>query len=253
MSSVVADEGSLGVLVTRPAHQSLTLCDKITAMGCRPTLFPVLAVRPINSPQPDWSGINRVIFISANAVTLALEQINDSVVLPDILAIGRKTAGTLRLLGREVTVCAPAPFNTEALLSLPRLQQVCNQCIIIVRGVGGSPLLGDTLRLRGAVVDYWEVYQRYRPDVSVKPLLMQLRAGEIQIILMTSVESLTNFYAMIGLEGQRLLAQTVLLAISQRVAEQARKLLFHKQIVVADEASEEGLIHAMSKLHNVMQ
>ena len=248
MNRVISAEGSLGVLVTRPAHQSSALSEQLTAMGHRPTLFPVLAVRQVHSPPPHWSGVDRVIFISANAVIFALDQLDAFSVLPDILAIGRKTAETLRLSGVRVALYAPAPFNTQALLSLPEMQQVRNQCLVIVRGVGGSPLLAEALRQRGAVVNYWEVYQRYRPDVSVCPLLGQLQRGEIQVVVITSVESLTNFYAMIGIEGRGLLAQTILLAISRRVANAARQLSLHQHVLVSEEASDEGLIEAISRL-----
>jgi len=88
-----------------------------------------------------------------------------------IATVGQGSAKALRESG-VANVIAPAErFDSEGLLALPELQDVAGWRVMIFRGDGGRELLGDTLRARGATVEYAACYQRSKPqhDASVLP------------------------------------------------------------------------------------
>jgi uroporphyrinogen-III synthase len=115
--------------------------------------------------------------------------------------------------------------------------------VLIVRGVGGRPLLGDTLRARGAEVGYAEVYRRLRPAADPTPLLARWRV-EVDLVTATSAELLDNLVAMLGESGWPLLRETPLLVISERMAQRANALGF-TQVVGAPGADDESVLDAL--------
>jgi uroporphyrinogen-III synthase len=58
-----------------------------------------------------------------------------------------------------------AAFDSESVLALPAFQApaVAGRRVLILRGDGGRDLLGDTLRARGAEVEYLTCYHRNGP------------------------------------------------------------------------------------------
>ncbi len=107
------------------------------------------------------------VFISPNAVTFA-GRLLEGHSLPDgarLAAVGSGTAQALQQAGFKVDLLPDARFDSEGLLALPELSRLAGRRVVIVRGEGGRPLLGDELRARGADVVYAEVYRRSRPEM----------------------------------------------------------------------------------------
>jgi uroporphyrinogen-III synthase len=111
--------------------------------------------------------------------------------------------------------------------------------VVIFRGDGGRELLGDTLRERGATVDYVECYRRARPNADIEPLLKRWGRGEIDAVTVSSSEGLRNLYDMLGKLGQAWLRRTPLFAPHARIAENARALGCER--VVETGPADEGL------------
>lgn len=224
----------IGVLVTRPAAQADELCALIEAAGGRALRFPTLAI----SPAPDTAAANAalaaledcdlVLFVSANAVDQALV-LRPAADWPSGLRYAALGSGTVRALARHgltAQFVAPPPNDSEALLALPQLQDLSGQRILIVRGVGGRELIGETLRTRGADVIYAEVYQRSRPDSDTRDILMAWARDAVDVMTVTSVAALRNLVAMLGdALGARLLS-TPLVVISARMVQEALALGF---------------------------
>lgn len=244
----------VGVLITRPEHQAEQLCQLIERWGGSAFRFPVLEIAdpvdagPLRDTARRLEHFDYAVFISANAVNRALEQILAIRDWPATLAIavvGRASAGALQHFGLSADVCPAHKFNSEALLELPELRHVRGKRFVIFRGDVGREFLAETLRQRGAEVEYVQAYRRLRPHADISGLLRSWRAGEIDIVLVNSAESLTNLAAMLGEQGKPLLTATQLLVASDRILPLARKLGFRHQPVVAENATDRAMLDAL--------
>ena len=239
--------------MTRPAHQASQLCDLIRAAGGIPVMLPVLAIADPEDPDPARAQVERLeefaiaIFVSANAAEKGMALIREHGELPShlkIAAVGQRTAEALLHYGGRIDTQAPAPYNSEALLAMPELLDVKGKNIVIFRGSGGRELLAETLRQRGAMVAYAEVYRRVKPEGRLADIIPQ--TGDIEIVVVTSQDGLRNLMEMADMEKRRTwLLSKQLVAISARVAELARELGFKNPPRVAETATDQSLVNAM--------
>ncbi len=253
MNSTVDLQG-LGVMVTRPAHQAEPLCRLIEAAGGRPYRLPLLEIAP---PEHPPAGLDRLeeyhmaIFISPNAVERGIALIRERGNLPpglQLATVGRGSAARLeKLLGRKPDICAPPPFNSEALLTNSGMQKLSGRNIIVFRGNGGRELLAETLRRRGANVTYCEVYRRVCPEIEPATLSRAWEQGKIEIIVITSGEGLRNLIRLAGPANLHWLLNTPLLLINRRLEAVARELGFQSSLLVAREASDSAMIDAIER------
>lgn len=258
MTQTSAPLAGMGVVVTRPQHQADGLCRSIESHGGKAIRFPTLEIcgpRHLDRVQAllgQLGAYHKGIFTSANAVDWSMKLGLGPTLRkhPDVqrLAIGRSTAQTLARYDVPAHVMAPAPFTSEALLTLPALQAVVDLRIIIFRGEGGRALLGATLEQRGAQVTYAEVYRRRQPDGPVDALLHYWEQGEIQAVVVTSSASLDNLFAMVGLAGRQWLRRTPLVLLSARTRQRAWQLGVTAPLLVASEASDTAMLACLHEL-----
>ncbi len=249
-----ADLRGLGVMVTRPAHQAEPLCRLIEAAGGKPYRLPLLKILPPEYPPSELNRLDEfdlAIFVSPNAVEQGIALIRERRDLPahlQLATVGRGSAAVLRrLLGREPDICAPPPFNSEALLTNSGMQKLSGRNIIIFRGNGGRELLAETLRHRGAKVTYCEVYRRVCPEIEPATLSRAHEQGKIEIIIITSGEGLQNLVHLAGPVNLYWLLNTPLVLINRRLEAIARELGFQSPLLVAREASNSALIDAIER------
>lgn len=254
MGSDTAALAGLGVLVTRPAAQADRLCRQIQAAGGRAYRFPVLEIAPPLDPAPlqalagQLQRYDCAIFISANAVQRALDVLLDGRPWPSSVAIaviGQRSADALQAYGIRADYCPADRFDSEGLLALPAMQQVSGKRFVIFRGDGGREYLADTLRQRGASVDYLEAYRRVKPDSDPTAILDNWRAGRIQAVLVNSEESLRNLCAMIGEAGIQLLRTTTVLVVSERMRSVVDDLALDRPLLVASNATDEAVMNCL--------
>jgi len=248
----ISDLHDLGVLVTRPAHQAGTLCDRITAAGGRPVCFPLLAICDLTDTPEVSARLARLadyqlaIFISPNAVTLGLHAISRQGPLPPTLklaTVGKGSARSLQqILGRAPDIVPAQRYDSEGLLAHPALQQVAGQHVLILRGEGGRELLADTLRQRGAMVDYVELYRREcpPPEVAESDWLKKT-----DIITVTSGEALQNLVALTEETDRPMLLAKPLLVVSERTATLARDLGFTQSAILSESAGDDAIVQAL--------
>lgn len=243
----------VGVLVTRPAHQAEGLCALIEAEGGRALRFPVLEILDPVDSEPLLALIDRLeefdmaLFISPNAVNKALNLIKARREFPahlKIVAIGKGSARELERFGHPADIYPERKFDSETLLEMEEMRQVAGKRVVIFRGDDGRELLADTLRARGAQVEYAEVYRRGRPNADVDGLLHHWARGEIDVVVTTSNAGLRNLFDMVGKLGQQWLRNTPLVVVSERGAALARELGF-KHPPIVTEASDESLVEAI--------
>jgi uroporphyrinogen-III synthase len=241
------------IVVTRPAGQNERLADMIRAEGGEPIVFPVLEILDLEDTRTLVAAADRLheydlaVFISPNAVDKAMNVIRARREWPHSVraaTIGRASEKALARHGVADVIAPAGRFDSEALLELPQLAAVSGWRVVVFRGDGGRELLGDTLRERGAAVDYVECYRRARPNADVEPLLKRWGRGEVDAVTVSSSEGLRNLYDMLGKLGQAWLKRTPLFAPHARIAANARALGCERVIETApaDEGLREGLV-----------
>lgn len=182
----------MGVLVTRPEHQSSELMGAITAAGGRPYAFPVMDIEGRNPAEiaADLEGLapaDIVVFVSVNAVIHGLAAVPATGAT--VVAIGPTTAAALSARGVDVDVVPAGGADSEALLAESGLVDVAGKTVTIVRGQSGRELLGRTLAERGATVRYLAAY-RVAPhrfdDDELKALARVWASGGIGAVIVMS-------------------------------------------------------------------
>jgi uroporphyrinogen-III synthase len=239
------------VLVTRPAGQAARLCRLIADAGGRPIPFPTIEILPVTDPGPAKGLLAQrwdlLIFISRNAVQEALPLLPAGR-LPegaDLAAVGAATAAALAEAGRGPDLVPDGRFDSEGLLDHPRLREMRGRRVLIVRGEGGRPLLGDRLSARGAEVAYAQVYRRALPLADASDLVARW-ANDVQLVTATSTEVLENLVTLVGGTGRRALLDTPLVVVSERTAGAAGSLGF-RRVEVAGSAADEEVLAALCR------
>jgi uroporphyrinogen-III synthase len=237
-----------GVLVTRPSHQAEGLCALVAARGGHAIRFPALEIREPSDPAVAErllraaNDFDMLLFVSANAVERAVPFLPRPL-RPALGGVGEGTARALRASGFEPTILPTTSADSEGLLALPALRALLRRRILIVRGEGGRPLLGDELRARGAEVHYAEVYRRVLPEVDVAPLIAAW-PHQVHVVVTTSLEVLDNLARLLGAAGRSLLQETPLVVVSERMRAHARTLGV-RRVIVAAGPGDEALVQAV--------
>lgn len=246
------DLAGRGVLVTRPKDQAAVLCRLIEAAGGRPIPFPTIDIEP----AVDLDAARRLLaepadllfFASRNAVDYALPLFPGGRLPADprLAAIGKATAEALAAAGRTPDLVPAGRYDSETLLTQPALQDLRGQRVLIVRGEGGRPLLGETLRARGAEVRFAEVYRRALPAVDPARLVADWDA-QVQLVTVTSGEILDNLLQLLGEAGRAPLLVTPLAVVSDRTRQEALRLGFAR-VELAERAEDAALVAALCRL-----
>ena len=242
------------VVVTRPVHQAHSLCQLIESCGGTALRFPVLEIGEPQDPHGLSDLIKRLgqfdiaIFVSPNAAQWGMKSIQAFGGFPahvKVAAVGQGTAKKLTELGVSVDIFPTEQFNSEALLAMDEFIKVAGKHIVIFRGEGGRELLADTLGARGADVEYAECYRRLRPATNTAKLHEQLTSGAVDIITVTSNESLQNLYDMVGETDRQYLLNVPLIVVSDRGQQLALELGFNNPAIIAEKASDQALLEAV--------
>lgn len=246
---LAADLQGCRVLVTRPVVQAAALCEQIVQAGGIAVPLPALLIEALRDEASqqrcrsvadyDW-----LIFISRNAVEYGRSCLPAT--LPAglrVAAIGKATAAALLANGIKAELVANGSGTSESLLTEPALSDMRGQRVLILRGEGGRDYLAGALRIRGARVDYADLYRRVRPVLLPGELAGILDAG-IDCLSVTSGETLLNLLAMAA-EEQRDIKSLPLVVMSERLLTLARELGFIDTVIIATETSDKGMVEAI--------
>ncbi len=249
------------IVVTRPQQQSNPLSEAIRAAGGTPVLFPLLLIHPVNEAERHalhdvlrqlvagmfgWA-----VFVSPNAIEKTFDELHTlGLRWPDqvhVAVVGKGSEHALmeRNVNSQKVISPTERYDSEGLLALPELQraQVEGQAVMIFRGDGGRELIAQTLRERGASVDYITCYRRSAPcgaaaDTTILQALWQ--QGQLDAITITSSEGLRHFHALLGEAKLPLLETTPLFVPHARIAEEAQRLGLSRIVTTA--AGDAGLL-----------
>ncbi len=192
----------LGILITRPARQAGGFAQKIAVLGGAPVIFPAIVIlspcdpAPLGRAHAALSEYDLAIFISANAVEYGAPDPGQWPAALVAFAPGPGTAEALAAVGIDGARIPTTTFDSEGLLALPELGAVRGKRVLIFRGDGGREQLGETLRTRGANVDYVACYRRAKPGSGAAGLAEAFRDGRVHAVTITSSEGLDNLWAL---------------------------------------------------------
>ena len=243
------------ILNTRPAHQQAELTRLLQQDGARVLAFPVIDIQPVDVDAArrqlanDVADYDILLFVSRNAVEGASRLVDFTRLRPSVRlgVIGAATRSALaqQLAGSAIDLddclVAGEPFNSEALLQAPLLQQVEGKRVLILRGQQGRNLLGDELKRRGASVDYVEVYRRALPQVSSADFNRLVAGGLPTLVVVTSGEGMHNLVELVDVAAANALRAIPWLLISERMRESALKLGHNATVLIAQSASDKGI------------
>jgi uroporphyrinogen-III synthase len=252
------------VLVTRPIGQQQALCNAIDKAGGKPVHLPLLDIVALTDAKQSLMIRSKIqnleqyqlaIFVSTNAARLGAQWIDTC--WPQfpaglsLMAIGSSTAETLaNLLGQPVSD-SRGGIGSEDFLSQPEFDDVNGKKVAIFRGKGGRELLAETLRNRGAQVDYIELYERNRVDYTTGHVARLVRDKRINALVVTSGESLAALQASVS-DNKEEICLLPLLVPSERIARQAIDSGFNR-VVNTRGAGEEAIIAALGTLWNSLK
>lgn len=263
------------IVITRPKDRASSLMDRLAKLTQqRSASAPLVKAYhcPLThieayfeQPLPNTVEFDGVIFISGNAVLCAKDyfafqqkQHNSSLnktqnywktlLQSPLFAIGAQTASTLDKelvkVAVQNKVIFPQQMNSEGFLALDELASIAGQSWLIVKGIGGRPMLKKGLQQLGAKVSELEVYQRKLPDlIAQKQIESYNQLNPLWIV--TSVQAVIHL--------DRILRQKTkscrLIVSSDRIAKEATRLKF-TICGQARDASDEQLIHCIQQVVN---
>ena len=239
----------LSIAITRPKGQAKLLVQKIRHLGGVSISFPLLEIAPLQNTLPTLEIISRLeefqlaIFISPNAVHYGMEMINQAQGLPATLliaTIGHSSAMALHELGVHAVIFPRERSDSEALLALPELLEIRGKNVAIFRGDSGRELLGDTLKMRGARVEYASCYHRGKSQCNSADLL----AARPDAITVTSSEALLYLAELLNPANIKLILQIPLFVTHERIAAAAQKLGWHN--IICSSGGDDGIVSALT-------
>jgi uroporphyrinogen-III synthase len=272
------DLTGLHIIVTRPSAQAEPWAARLRELGATTRIAPLLDIVPVSETAQIQAIKNcilnldvycKAIFVSKNAVEQAFNWIDNYwPQLPielDFFAVGETTAKQLQACGVKVTDLAQSQtgaMTSETLLQSPALQDVADEKVVIFRGVGGRPHIGEVLSARGAKVDYCELYERMLPSDAIPHFaaVLSLLANESPstespsadhvVLVLHSGEALENLQKVLrelAVNIGEISAQMFLLVPSQRIAELAEAAGFI-YVFAAQNATEASMLQGLIDL-----
>lgn len=223
------------------------------------------AKRRIQTQVLDLDSYQKVIFVSQNAVEHFFLWLEDFwLQLPQnlcLIGVGEKTKQAIQEqldrwgnAGDQTVIGGEDAMNSESLLAMEVLQKVEGEKVLICRGQGGRPKLGEELALRGAAVDYCELYVRTLPVQAVTQLGQVFLDPETDVVPVFSGETLSNLVQVLAmLENREAKApfrlpvqwrELTIVVPGERVAQGAAAVGF-KRVTIATNASETEMLAAM--------
>lgn len=219
-----------GIVVTRPARQAAGLVAQLATLGAAPLVVPAVVILPphdrgeLDRVHAALANYDIAIFVSANAAEYGVPAQGQWPPRLRAFAPGPGTAAALVAAGLTDVAVPATTFDSEGLLALPALAQVRGKRVAIFRGEGGRELLGDTLRERGAQVDYAGCYRRAAPASGIDGLAEALRDGRVHAFTVTSSEGLENLWTLFDDATRERARRVPFFVPHPRIAQRARAL-----------------------------
>jgi uroporphyrinogen-III synthase len=231
----------------------MPLCRILESLGATTLRLPALEIKPLKDRRAlmEQLGVlenfDVILFTSANAVRFGVSFLDQRRDLT-LAALGPATSRALNQAGYRVAIQPGDSFDSEALLSHPRLGHVAGHRILIIKGMHGRDLLQQELTRRGATVQCVAVYERVPASLSA-PMLEAVQerfaAGEIQVITATSLEIGAALLKVAPPKLRGEFERAHWLVPGERVASGLRELGLKAPLLRADSAEDQDLAAAL--------
>ncbi|MCY4472687.1 MAG: uroporphyrinogen-III synthase [Kistimonas sp.] len=236
------------VLVTRPRPQGDRLARTLEDYGAHVVLVPLVTIEP-QTPQNagllnDLSHYDKVVAISATAVEQAFGHKPGKPESPCWYVPGAATAAALARYGVQAQYPRTG-VTSEDLLTLPGLQDLHRQRILLLKGEGGRNLMAREFQKRGASLDCLVLYRRRCPSYQPGYLDRIVQDSRVGAMVATSGQ-IVRHLLQISLHPETLQA-VPLLVPGARVARLARLAGFHSVKVMAG-ADDAAVVSALAHM-----
>ena len=241
----------------------MPLCRILESLGATTLRLPALEIKPLKDRRAltEQLGVlenfDVILFTSANAVRFGVSFLDQKRDLT-LATLGPATSRALNQAGYRVAIQPGESFDSEALLSHPRLERVAGHRILIIKGRHGRGLVQQELTRRGATVVSADVYERvpaFLSAATLKAVQERFATGEMQVITATSLEigAALLRLAPLGLEQLGLASPDLRgeferahwLVPGERVAIGLRELGLKAPLLRADSAEDQDLAAAL--------
>jgi uroporphyrinogen III methyltransferase/synthase len=238
------------VLVTRPRHQAMEMCQRLSELGAGCVIQPAIVIRPPDDWQPVDAALDKVssydwlVFSSANGVRALLDRIwhreGDLRCLGSVklAVIGPRTADELAKYHLRPDI-APDEYRAEALAAV-LASDAPGKRFLLARASRGREVLGEQLTAAGAAVDQVVVYNSLDVEQPTEEIAQAMAEGQIH---WTTVTSSAIARSLVGMFGDQL-RNSQLASISPITSETLRELGF-EPAVEASQYTTAGITEAM--------
>ena len=224
----------LKVLITRPCPSGDAIARAIEKHGGTAIKFPVIKISApysfvaLDALLHGIGDIDLLVFVSAAAIEgFVARKKQQNIVLPEglkIAAMGPETARLGRDEGLNIDFTPRQSANSEGLLVSLRDSEsgidLKKSRVAILRGQSGRDLLKVELEKLGAEVTFVQCYTRRTTSRSIQPIIDIWSAGEIDVVLITSVSILDGLLKLLGPQNSALLTDSPVITISERIKDQ---------------------------------
>ena len=253
---MINDLSGLKILVTRAQHQSADLCDLINKFGGEPIEFPVSEVISTNLNEKTANDLRQklknagiLIFVSPNSVICAFHVFRqwkiEISMNTKILAVGPGTAKQLSERGIRIHSLPKPPYDSDALIDLPILQDIRNYDILIFKGLIGREIIKDSLLERGANVEDFPCYEIVKAKTFDHNVIEMWRKAMLDVVILGSTSAADHLRSILEEEALDLMLRILLVVPSRRVADYCISIGFRGNIKVSDDASLSSLVNAI--------
>jgi len=214
------------LLVTRFSPSAARLAEQLNRRGVFAVAQPLLETQK-SAQFEDVSSVVKaryeyIIAVSTNAVEYT-HQALDGHRWPicQYFSVGKKTQQRLAKVTNQQVIIPDTLFSSEGLLALPELKDISGKHILILRGVGGRELLADVLTSRGAIVEYYQPYQRIAVDLNGAVLVKEWQRNRINSAIISSTELLDQLLKIVPESELDWVKKLTIYAPSKRITQRA--------------------------------
>lgn len=250
------------ILVTRAREQASVLAEKIEELGGEAWEFPTITIKPpedlglLDKAVQETSTYDWLIFTSVNGVKAYFNRLLELKIdirsLGDvkICAIGPKTQESLEDKGLVVAY-VPEEYKAEAIISGLKDKLVPGQRILLPRADLARPILVDSLKEMGMVIDEVIAYRTVLGSEDKDLLVNKLVNKEISVVTFTSSSTVRNFMTLLEdrQDKDKILQNLIIACIGPITTDTASELGLRVD-VMAQDYTIDGLVEALLKHFN---